>query len=365
MKRIVIILCSIIWWIAGCYSQVVQEDELALVYYMPQTLMEIDITYTVETEEAGTYSCYAEKYLGTEDVISVNSQKAEIVSVYVRSRSKADLSRPVKVSADGGANMQLLSIAENGVLYGYNLPLGSLLQPLAGGDAHDRSVYSTCVLGRHCNNAKAQQPVSLPLTEEQLKTQIPALRAEAIAKQIYRIREAKMYLLSGEIENAPGDGKGLEVALKELSKQEKQLVQLFTGKRSKKTVVKTIQYLPTRSEEKPLLYFSPENGVTAEEDASALPVMLNFIARKQVLAPAVQTKKNAKNTPAASAICYNLPGAGLYTISYDGSMLLEGTLPVAQFGITVPLAKSLFTESKQPVIYFNTETGNIQSICHE
>ena len=93
--------------------------------------------------------------------------------------------------------------------------------------------------------------------------------------------------------------------------------------------------------------------------------MLNFIARKQVLAPAVQTKKNAKNTPVASPICYNLPGTGLYTISYDGAMLLEGTLPVAQFGITVPLAKSLFTESKQPVIYFNTETGNIQSICHE
>lgn len=337
--------------LTGMQAQVVQEQELALVYYMPQTLMEIDITYTVEVEEAGPYSRYAEKYLGTEDVISVNSQKAEIVSVNVRSRSKADLSRPVKVSADGGANMQLLSIAENGVLYGYNTGI--------------REAAAVPVKPRKQKVEKARQPVALPLTEEQLRAQTPALRAEAIAKQIYRIREAKMYLLSGEIENAPGDGKGLEVALKELSKQEKQLVQLFTGKRSKKTVVKTVQYVPTKSEEKPLLYFSPENGVTAEEDASALPIMLNFIARKQVLAPAVETKKNAKNAPAASAICYNLPGAGLYTISYDGAMLLEGTLPVAQFGIAVPLAQSLFTGNKQPIIYFNTETGNIQTICHE
>ncbi|MGM9809801.1 MAG: DUF4831 family protein [Paludibacteraceae bacterium] len=335
-------------------AQVVQEQELALVYYMPQTLMEIDITYTVEVEEAGPYSRYAEKYLGTEDVINVNSQKAEIVGVSVRSRSKADLSRPVKVSADGGTNMQLLSIAENGVLYGYNLPMTTTMRPTAG------ETPASPVAAR-----APQQPVALPLTEEQLKAQTPALRAEAIAKQIYRIREAKMYLLSGEIENAPGDGKGLEVALKELSKQEKQLVQLFTGKRTRKTICKTITYLPTKSEEKPLLYFSPENGVTAEEDASALPVMLNFIARKQVLAPAVQTKKNAKNAPAASAICYNLPGAGLYAISYDGAMLLEGTLPVAQFGIAVPLAQSLFTGNKQPSIYFNTETGNIQAICHE
>ena len=354
MKKTILIIGLCLASLTGMQAQVVQENELALVYYMPQTLMEIDITYTIETEEAGPYSHYAEKYLGTEDVISVNSQKAEIVGVNVRSRSKADLSRPVKVNANEGTNMQLLSIAENGVLYGYNLPMTNTMRPTAG--ETPASPVAACA---------TRQPVSLPLTEEQLKATTPALRAEAIAKQIYRIREAKMYLLSGEIENAPGDGKGLKVALKELSKQEKQLVQLFTGRRSKKTMVKTVQYLPTKSEEKPLLYFSSENGVTAEEDASALPIMLNFIARKQVFAPAVETKKNAKNAPAASAICYNLPGTGIYTISYDGAMLLEGTLPVAQFGIAIPLPQNLFSGNKQPVIYFNTETGNIQAICHE
>ena len=354
MKKTLLIIGLCLAGLTGIQAQVVQENELALVYYMPQTLIDIDIKYTIETEEAGQYSRYAEKYLGTEDVISVNNQKAEIVSVSVRAHSRADMSRPVKVNANEGTNMQLLSIAENGVLYGYNLPMTNTMRPTAG--ETPASPVAACA---------TRQPVSLPLTEEQLKATTPALRAEAIAKQIYRIREAKMYLLSGEIENAPGDGKGLKVALKELSKQEKQLVQLFTGRRSKKTMVKTVQYLPTKSEEKPLLYFSSENGVTAEEDASALPIMLNFIARKQVFAPAVETKKNAKNAPAASAICYNLPGTGIYTISYDGATLLEGTLPIAQFGIAVPLAQSLFTGNKQPVIYFNTDTGNIQTICHE
>ena len=357
MKKTIFIIGLCIASIMGMQAQVVQENELALVYYMPQTVMDITITYTIETEEAGLYSRYAEKYLGTDDVISVNSQKAEILSVNVRPRSQADLSRPIKVGAEAEAEMQLLSIAENGVLYGYNLPLGSSLPPSASGDA--------CVLDEHCSKDKSNQPLSLPLTEEQLKAPTPALRAEAIAKQIYRIREARIYLLSGEIENAPGDGAALETALKELNRQEKQLVQLFTGKRTSKTISKTITYLPTRSEEKPLLYFSPENGITAEEDASALPIMLNFIARKQVLAPAVQTKKNAKNAPAASAICYNLPGTGIYTISYDGATLLEGTLPIAQFGIAVPLPKSLFKGNHLPHIYFNTATGNIQSISHD
>lgn len=314
--------------------------------------MDIDITYSVETEEAGPYNRYAEKYLGTTDVITVNSQKAEIISVSVRPRSKADLSRPVKINAEDGANMQLLHILDNGILYGYNLP------PYAQASTEDAGVSPA-------NHNKPKQPIVLPLLEEQLKVSTPAQKADAVAKLIYRIREAKMYLLSGEIENAPADGDGLEIALKELNKQEKQLVQLFTGKRSKKTVVKTVQYLPTKSEEKPLLYFSLENGITAEEDASALPIVLNFIARKQVPAPAIQTKKNDKKAPVPSPLLYNLPGAGIYTISYDGVTLLEGTLPVAQFGIAVPLSKNLFSGSKLPTIYFNTETGNIQTICHE
>ena len=314
--------------------------------------MDIDITYSVETEEAGPYSRYAEKYLGTTDVITVNSQKAEIISVSVRPRSKADLSRPVKINAEDGANMQLLHILDNGILYGYNLP------PYAQASTGDAGVSPA-------NHNKPKQPIVLPLLEEQLKVSTPAQKADAVAKLIYRIREAKMYLLSGEIENVPADGDGLEIALKELNKQEKQLVQLFTGKRSKKTVVKTVQYLPTKSEEKPLLYFSLENGITAEEDASALPIVLNFIARKQVPAPAIQTKKNDKKAPVPSPLLYNLPGAGIYTISYDGVTLLEGTLPVAQFGIAVPLSKNLFSGSKLPTIYFNTETGNIQTICHE
>lgn len=314
--------------------------------------MDIDITYSVETEEAGPYNRYAEKYLGTTDVITVNSQKAEIISVSVRPRSKADLSRPVKINAEDGANMQLLHILDNGILYGYNLP------PYAQASTGEAGVSPA-------NHNKPKQPIVLPLLEEQLKVSTPAQKADAVAKLIYRIREAKMYLLSGEIENAPADGDGLEIALKELNKQEKQLVQLFTGKRSKKTVVKTVQYLPTKSEEKPLLYFSLENGITAEEDASALPIVLNFIARKQVPAPAIQTKKNDKKAPVPSPLLYNLPGAGIYTISYDGVTLLEGTLPVAQFGIAVPLSKNLFSDSKLPTIYFNTETGNIQTICHE
>lgn len=345
MKKIGLLSVLCVACATMLHAQIVQENEMALVYYMPQTVIDVDITYSIETEEAGPYHAYAKRYLGTEDVISTNSRHAEIVEVNVYSDSQADLSRPVKVVPDEDTKTQLLAVNCDGTLYGYNVR---------------RFVVSK-------ENTKKPLPADVqsvsevsPLLEEQLKAQSTAQAAESVAKQIYRIREAKMYLLSGEIENAPGDGAGLEVALKELNRQERQLVQLFTGKRTRKTMLKSVRYIPSKSEEKALLYFSPENGITAEEDVSALPVMIQFSARKQVLAPA--TGKTGKKAPVPSQIYYNLPGYGNYTISYDGAVLQEGSLPVAQFGIAVPLAKSLFTGKKAPEIYFNTETGYILSI---
>lgn len=345
MKKIGLLSVLCVAYATMLHAQIVQENEMALVYYMPQTVIDVDITYTIETEEAGPYHAYAKRYLGTEDVISTNARHAEIVEVNVYSDSQADLSRPVKVVPEEGMKTQLLAVNCDGTLYGYNVR---------------RFVVSK-------ENTKKPLPADVqsvsevsPLLEEQLKAQSTAQAAESVAKQIYRIREAKMYLLSGEIENAPGDGAGLEVALKELNRQERQLVQLFTGKRTRKTMLKSVRYIPSKSEEKALLYFSPENGITAEEDVSALPVMIQFSARKQVLAPA--TGKTGKKAPVPSQIYYNIPGYGNYTISYDGAMLKEGGLPVAQFGIAVPLAKSLFTGKKAPEIYFNTETGYILSI---
>lgn len=347
MKKIGLLSVLCVACATMLHAQIVQENEMALVYYMPQTVIDVDITYTIETEEAGPYHAYAKRYLGAEDVISTNARHAEIVEVNVYSDSQADLSRPVKVVPDEDMDAQLLAIHCDGTLYGYNVNPFKRRSPQQAEHTHETAI-------------KKSMPEVYPLLEEQLKAQSTAQAAESVAKQIYRIREAKMYLLSGEIENAPGDGAGLEVALKELNRQERQLVQLFTGKRTRKTMQTSVRYIPSKSEEKALLYFSPENGITAEEDVSALPVMIQFSARKQVLAPA--TGKAGKKAPVPSQIYYNLPGYGNYTISYDGAVLQEGSLPVAQFGIAVPLAKSLFTGKKQPEIHFNTETGNILSI---
>ncbi len=63
-----------------------------------------------------------------------------------------------------------------------------------------------------------------------------------------------------------------------------------------------------------------------------------------------------------SAGYYNLPGSADYAVTYGDVVLVERTMPVAQFGIAVPLAHDLFIGTALPEIYLNIQTGNIQSI---
>jgi hypothetical protein len=69
-----------------------------------------------------------------------------------------------------------------------------------------------------------------------------------------------------------------------------------------------------------------------------------------------------KKTVVSSPLYYNLPGSADIQLDWAGTTITKVTYPVAQYGIAIPLANSLFTSKKLPAIYFNIATGNILSI---
>ena len=60
-----------------------------------------------------------------------------------------------------------------------------------------------------------------------------AKQAEVAAKQIYRIRESRMNILTGDADNLPPDGEAMKLVIQQLEEQEKALTNLFTGIRTK------------------------------------------------------------------------------------------------------------------------------------
>ncbi len=348
MKRLstfAVVMC-LAW---AVQAQIVQDNEAAMVYYMPETQLEFDIEYVEETFEPGPFCHFAEKYLGAEQAIQEKHTSYKLVEITTCTHTVADYSRFYKIVPEKGLSIQLLSLTDKGILYGYNVE-----QPKSKKSAQKAAQKPS--KDTYCSMESVT-----PLLEEQIMAPTLQQKADGAAKQIYRIRETRMYLLSGEIEHAPADGKAMERVLRELDQQENQLVVLFVGKHTTKHHHKRITYLPTKSEEKALLYFSEENGITAEEDVTAYPLMLSVSARKQVLSASNGQTAN-KKAPALSQLYYNLPGSASLSITYRGEILTEYTASVAQFGIAVPLARDLFTGAQPPHIRFNTKTGNILSI---
>lgn len=345
-KGLLLLMCAI----AGLLSaQTVHENELAIVYYLPQTQLCFDVEYEEVINHKGLFADYAEQYLGAKDIIREDSRTYRIVSVRPFAKAVADYTRAYKVVAENGVESQLLSLTKIGTLEGYNLP-----------QKEDVTPQNPPRRDPHMNHQqpRPQQPEVMPLLEEHLNGKSLAQKAQGAAKLIYRIRENRLYLIGGEVDKVPADGQAMKLVLQELDNQERQLVELFIGRREVKRHHETLTYTPVKTEEVEIGYFSDKEGFTTSGNGE--PIVLNITARRQTKAGS-RTEQD-KKAPAPSQIYYNLPGSASYKVDYLNETLAEKQTAIAQFGIAIPLSRSLFTQKELPHILFDTKTGGLISI---
>lgn len=363
MKKVFVLLVGAMMALA-VRSQVVEEQETALVYYSPKTEISLDFSYTMEVQKAGPYALYAEELLGVDGFVTEDKTTFVLNNVTIGSKTKTDFQRAHKVPADTDFPL-LLTINDKGILVGYNVPTEN---PKA-------SSKQDHPCKKECKESKTALSVA-PYTEEILKATDSAGMAESIAQQIFHLRETRMYLLSGEVEHAPADGKAMQLVLDELRQQEQALTELFIGTRSTHTVHAHFTLQPEQEEH--LLFFSAENGFIDGDniDADTIRVFVSLQAQQyaepktEETAPVEESTKFKKGKkeavqpakPAISPIVYNLPGSADIQVIYQDRVLGTKTMPIAQIGIDIPLPMSLFSGQTLPVIRLNEKTGNIISI---
>ena len=331
-------------------AQVLQQGEMALVYYAPKNYVALDFEYTIDTYEAGIYARFAEPLLGITDAISETRTEYRLGKANLTTRTVADSRRAYKVLPEKAFPTQLLTIDRKGLLVGYNLP-------------QEQPAPKNNPPAPRCKPAGEDMP-ALPLTEDQLNAHGEEAKAKAVAKQIFRLRETRMYLLSGELDHAPADGRAMQLVLDELQREEDKLLRLFVGQHKSELQHERLEFLPTENDatERRFLYFSQENGFTSSENIDAAPVTVNLTVHRQKLQPVVVADKQKSKAPLPSQIIYNLPGSADVVVTYNGKTLVERTLPIAQYGVDVPLARELFTGKTLPVIRFDTRTGQVAAI---
>lgn len=329
-------------------ANAVKANDYGITYSLPKTNLVVDAEVTKVTCKAGPYYQYAEKYLGVKKVITQDEVYYELGKVKLINRGVPDKDNTYIVSFKPGTVAPYTYLTEDGLLCSINAEY----------------TPDSTVEGK-TSAKKAKKAVATDVSvfsEELLMAGSTAKQAEVAAKQIYRIRESRMNILTGEADNLPPDGQAMQLVIEELEAQEQALTNLFVGVMTRSTDHYEVTVEPDGDLEKEILFrFSEHLGVVDADDLAGQPVYMNLKATDR--APQLDPKEAEKKEKSLKGIVYNVPGKASVEIFTNRKSLYKGEAQITQFGTREALAPVMFEDKKAPVkVYFYPETGAIKQI---
>lgn len=327
-----------------------KHNEYGLVYTLPNTALEIEVTARHTVKKAGPYYQYAKKFIGTDNVIKEDSESWEITDVQVKRYGVANPEERYLMQLKSGATTYIC-VAEDGMLLGINKEVN-----MRGDDSSEDSATGLAPINM---NEYLQY-----VTEDFISSQSSAKRAQMLAESLMEIRDAKVSLTRGTAETMPQDGKQLELMLNSLSHQEASMTSAFVGITESEIVKRTYTYLPDKEEKTVLFRMSDFAGFVDSEDYSGDPVYIATKITQRGELP-VDAKGEEKKLP-KDAVIYNIPGRAQVTITTLGKTLWSEDMDFAQYGIKFGLAPSLFSAKKnRSYATFDPLTGALVEIGEE
>ncbi|MDR2496983.1 MAG: DUF4831 family protein [Tannerellaceae bacterium] len=325
-----------------------KSNNYGITYSLPKTVLMVNAEVIKTSAKAGPFFRYAEKYLGVKNAVTEDRVSYSLGKLSLENRGIPDPDNTYTVEFKAGTTAPYVYLTDDGRICTINAEYSP---PAAAVAAVDSPVSATASAGS-----------SPGFTEELLMAGSVARQAEVAAKQIYRIRESRLNILTGEAENLPPDGEAMKLVMQQLEQQEKALVNLFTGTTDRETSYYDVGLTPYEAVENEVLFrFSDRLGIVDADDLSGAPVYLNLRSLEPPAAPDPEAAKNAKT--ATKGLAYIVPGRAQAEIYMNRRLLLKEETLVSQFGRLEYLAPAMFEDRKNPVkVYFAPETGSIKQI---
>ena len=326
----------------------VKANNFGISYSLPKTSLVVEAEVTKVTCKVGPYYKYAEKYLGVKDVITADKVYYELGKVSLINKGVPDPDNTYIVEFKAGTVAPYAYLTEDGLLCSINA------------EYTPEQSEEEAAAKKNKGATKVSDPSVF--SEELLMAGSTARQAEVAAKQIYRIRESRLGILTGDADNLPPDGDAMKIVISELENQETALTNLFTGVTNKETSEYEVTIVPTEDLENEVIFrFSKQMGIVDADDLGGAPVYLDLKAIDR--APALDPKEAEKKEKSLKGIVYNVPGKASIEISMDRKSLYKGEAMITQFGTCEGLAPVMFEDKKAPVkVYFYPETGAIKQI---
>ena len=273
-----------------------KHNEYGLVYTLPTTNLEIEVTAKRTVNVAGPFYQYAKKFIGTDKVIKEDSESWVITGVKVRPYGVADNSEQYLMQLKQGA-LTSICVDENGMLLAIN-------KEVSANNGGSESTLSTRPSG--IDNININEYLQY-VDEDFIASQSSAKKAQMLAESLMEIRDAKISLTRGTAETMPTDGKQLELMLNSLSHQEQVLTGAFLGVSESETVSRTFTFTPTGDGRTVLFRMSDFAGFVGADDYSGDPVYITVKTTRKGELPK-DAKGEEKKLP-KDAVIYNIPGA--------------------------------------------------------
>ncbi|MEG2179455.1 MAG: DUF4831 family protein [Bacteroidales bacterium] len=321
-----------------------KHNDFGLAYSLPTTMADIEVDVTKITVKAGPYYQYAEKYLGVQEIITEDMEYWEMNNLNIRPVGVANPDESYLVKFKSG-NPPSMYLSQEGTLLSINR------EPAMSNNAVTPKTTTASQAGT--------TPTYSVLTEEQLTAGSTAKMAEMAAKQIYRLRESRLNLVTGDVDQLPADGESFKLIMKQLDDQEAALTAMFLGTTRKENIKKVIRINPAEKTGKEILFrFSKYLGVVNNDNLAGAPIYISVKVLED-LRPDAENQKKKKE----KGVAYVLPGKVELTLSADNKTLKSMEFAVAQYGDIIQFPTDMFDDKKAPAkAVFVPETGAILEV---
>ncbi len=327
-----------------------KSNEYGVKYFLPKTEVIVQAKVSKVTAKSGPYYRYAEKYLGISDPVTEDQVYYTLDAVTITTKGVPDKDQAYLIEFKAKTTAPFACLTEDGLLCTINADYQP--EKLAG---KEQKKAETATVAPHS-----------VFTEEYLQAGSTGRMAEVSAKQIYRLRESRMDLLTGEAENVPRDGEGIKLVMQQLELQEKALEEQFKGSITSEEQVYEVSLIPEDDLDKNVLFrFSKYLGIVSSDDLSGIPVYMNLknLDKKPEITDPKLLEKMAKDKANPKGVIYNVPGKASIEITAGTKKIYTGEIQVAQFGDTQTLLPNIFEDKKAPVkVYFYPETGALKQV---
>jgi hypothetical protein len=314
-----------------------------ITYSLPKTELNIVITARCTIEKPGPFYQYAERYLATKNIITINNETWQIDNIEIKSNAIADPNRTFQVANDSRGVANNITYTHDNIIAGINIESD---MP----NMSDKSENSSFLIP----NSSLNSDYSALREEALVSTSIPKM-AEMVARQIYQIRESRTALLTADLDQLP-DGDALKTMLAQLDLQETELLAFFVGKTQTYTITKEYRIAPDDDlKQYVIARISTAEGLIESSNVIGEPIYLS-IKGTYYNAPLTDPKKEK----APKGFYFNVPGKAEIIVEAPESTT-QATLPIAQFGYITHLNAAI-TNNKTTRITFNPELGTILKI---